>query len=214
MVNSWNEITLGQELRLEEIYSDNDIADEDKALEAIAVLSNESVQVIESMSFNDFYLLVNQLEFLKHKPKFRLVNRISVNKNSYTVLNDISQITTGQYFDLLSLQKVYSETQDREVLYRMIAIFLRPDSSKEYLDNYSIEDILPDIEQIPYAAVEGLITFFFTCQKKFITVIVNYLMKQMKMTKTQRKTLIKNLEKNKISHTALLETLGQLQHSH
>lgn len=208
--NNWSEVTLKERLELEKIYSNEELEPEIKTLKAIALLSHEDESTINSISFQDFATLASNLEFLKSSPEFKVPKKITVDGVVYNVISDLTNITTAQYFDFTTLMKQYSESNDEDTLYKMVALFLIPES-KKYLDGYDIEDVASIVPNISYGAVQGLISFFIRCRQKFIEITLNYLLNQ--IPKKQRMELKKQLKKNKIPHTTLLETLVQLQKS-
>jgi hypothetical protein len=204
--NDWAEVTLEERLEREDIYSFEEYLPEGKTLYAISVLTGEDEETINNLPLQDFCSLAANLEFLKTTPQFKVPKSITINRHNYSIVSDLTKVTTAQYFDLCSLMK-NRQVNKKEDLYNMIALFLIPEG-KQYLQDYDIEDVEADVPKIPYAAVEGLISFFLKCRERFMKITVNYLLTQIP-NKKQRMKIKKELKENKMTHTALLEMLAQ-----
>lgn len=206
LANNWTELTLSMFWDIQDVYN-SDIPPEEKTLKTLAILSHEDEALINSIPFQDFASLATQLEFLKHIPLTVCPNKISVNGNKYVVVNDLTRLTTAQYFDFYSMFKEYQRNEDRETFAKMCAIFLIPEG-KNYLDGYELDSVVQDVYDISYSTINSLADFFLRSRKLFMKTTVNYLLSLIK-NKKQRVKIKKELKENKMTHTALLEMLAQ-----
>lgn len=193
MINSWNEMNLDQWLKIQTIYDDENIEPEDKTKQVLAVLTNEDVSVIDKLSIQDFYILSQQLDFMKYPVEKTVAkNKVKIGDNVYNVVLDLSKVSVAQYFDFQSFMSKYNESKSLEDLISIYAIFLIPEG-KNYNEDYDFEQVRNDARQLKVTLAVSINDFFFKFFQRSMKIMLRYLTRKLKMTK-EMKNQVKELE--------------------
>lgn len=190
--NKWEEMTLGQWLKIEEIYNSS-IEAEDKTSSVIAVLANCDKEDIDNLNIQDFYILAQQLDFLKTPiSRTRAKDKVKLGDVIYDVTLDLSKVSVAQYFDFQSFMKRYQETNDINDLLSIYCVFLIPEG-KKYNEGYDQDDIKKEIVNLGLEEATGIVDFFRQYFLQYTKTMLRYLKK-----KTPKKELKNLLEELKI----------------
>jgi len=121
--DSWEQITISDFMQMEEINSSAKNSLE-KMIHTLAVLSG-----VQDSYFNQFLVpelteLFKKLDFLKTPPEFPLKEYYNIGGKEYKLINQISELTTGQFIDLDHFTKDANGRIDN--LHIICSIFLMP----------------------------------------------------------------------------------------
>ena len=181
MVNSWEEVTIGQFIQIEQIAT-ADIPDTYKAVNFVSVLTGESIDYLESLPITVFGRLNNQTNFITTKiPKVTHKDTYELNNRIYKVEADVSAITTSQYIDYQNYIK------DGNFI-NIMSLWLIPEGHK-YNDGYDMNRVKLDIESMKLLDVQAVAFFLRTQLAAYILIMKDYSKKEMKKKKASKKDI-------------------------
>lgn len=178
MVNSWEEVTIGQFIEIQQILFAN-ISDTYKSVNLISVLTGISVDELESYNLNIYSRLNNQLNFLHNPiPKINHKDVYEINGTKYILKGDISAISTSQYID-------YQEYLKEGDPIKLTSVWLIPEGHA-YNDGYDIHNVWKDISQMKFVDVQAIGFFFKKQLAAYILIMKDSSVKRMKKQKKSK----------------------------
>lgn len=185
----WNDINLKQyeELR-QKTYN---IPQEEYTNVAIEVLLGIK-DPETSISYVEYLAHVEELNFLTKPPKKNKLKEYYIVKDhkKYNLDMEIQNFSTVQFQDFTTYTK-----QRPTSMIDMLSVVLIPDGHK-YNDGYSMDEAKEDIGSMSVCDGEAIVNFFFLWFKKYVTVSLDCLERQMKkqekkgkLTEEQKKVL-------------------------
>lgn len=179
-----SKLTVRQYQIVNEIFdSQDDLLD--KQINAIAYLLGKSTNYVESLPLDLFKYYSSQLTMIKSGIKCPVKKYIWVKGRLFKGTKDLSELLTGQYFDLKNL------SNDGEIknLHKLLACVYKPVFGK--YDHKKCSDILLDakIEQ-----VYGLLFFYTNEYERLKSYIQMCLEEASKTIQTEMEEMAKDLE--------------------
>lgn len=193
MISNYNELTLSKFLELRNMdWSDRD--EVEMEVETMSILSDISEDELMDMPIMEYRKLAAQANFLTTEPKAekRPPKEITVNGRVYAVLKDVKEMTTGQFIDYQSYIKEPEKAEQN--LPFIMSCFCVP-KGKKY-GEYDIEDVIPDMGQIPITTVLTISGFFFRKSQTLLSAMLTYSEWQMKkmMRKEKNKEMVEKMK--------------------
>ena len=97
---NWNEVTVFQRQQLEAVKNKKDDTELDKAIKALAILTNRTEAQIDSLSIKDLNKQLKEIDFIaKGDAKPKAVDFIRVNGRQYKCIFDIRQLPYARYIE-------------------------------------------------------------------------------------------------------------------
>jgi hypothetical protein len=97
---NWNEVTVFQRQQLEAVKNKKDDTELDKAIKALAILTNRTEAQIDSLSIKDLNKQLKEIDFIaKGDAKPKAVDYIRVNGRQYKCIFDIRQLPYARYIE-------------------------------------------------------------------------------------------------------------------
>lgn len=155
MIKSWDELTVGDFLKIKVIGEEN-ISDADKNLKVAALLGGITYDEILNLPISDTVNLMDNSEFLFKKPKSkRARKKYVINGKTYILLKNEFEMTTAQYINFQNLSYDGFEKHIPE----MLAIFLVPEGHT-YNDGYDQDEVVEDMMNMSVTEAYGIADFF------------------------------------------------------
>lgn len=192
---NWKDVTLEQFLQLKELINIED--DTERLLSISELLLGEKVS---ELPVAEYTKRIKELDFLKTEiPTNQIVNKITINGNTYCIDAVIGRITTAQYIDYDNYIKK-DESYDK-----ILSVFFIPNNHK-YNDGYDIEEVLKDIRQLPITVVVSECFFFERQLRQFYKTFQSSLIhqvKRQKIDKKVKKSLIELIRSYPLQHSSV-----------
>lgn len=160
IINKWEDISLEMFMEINKIGASDD--DEDtKNLKVAALLSNKTLDEIESMPISKTIELISQTHFLfSPAPRVKPNKDLNLNGREYRRMGKTEEMTTAQFIEFQSVAKNLND-----MLVEFISIFIIPKGHK-YGDGYDIEQVYNDVKTMPVVEALGLADFFTKAYRK------------------------------------------------
>lgn len=210
----WNYISGTKYYKILEILDDEKLSDIDKEVELISIITDLTPDEVLDLPIQKYSEYSSKLVFLnkftltpyKRGRKFKLP--------SYTIkpIDDISNITIGQYIDFQS----YISQPFSTVYSKLLSIILIPEGFS-YNEGYDIIDLQREIEDnISWPEVQGLFDFFIKVSDKSLVNSLIYCTKKMKKTKDpkMKELIVKQMNEIKKKRELILTGLKHLTYTH
>lgn len=97
---NWKDVTVFQRQQLEAVKNKKDDTELDKAIKALAILTNRTESQIDSLSIKDLNKQLKEIDFIaKGDAKPKAVDYIRVNGRQYKCIFDIRQLPYARYIE-------------------------------------------------------------------------------------------------------------------
>ena len=187
--STWDSLSWKEYNQLEQILL-ADIPETYKTVNIIALLSNKTVDEIESIPISEFQKLLPALEFLKTEPETHYHKyQYTINDREYNFKGKLDEITTAQYLDYRS----YMDEENKDVV-KLLSAFLIP-VGHDYNDGYDMQQVQSDIEDMCWLDVRAAAFFFRLQLAAYILTLKSSLRKTMKTAKAKKEE-IKSVEES------------------
>lgn len=189
MKNSWNQITVNEFIQLEQLLQ-ADIPESYRTSHVVALLTNKSLDEIESLTAVAYTALARQLSFISEEPKYNeLKDEYIINDRKYILKADLTQISTAQYIDYQN----YMKEEEKDVT-KLLSCWLIPDG-KEYGDGYDMKTVIGDMGDLPLQDSLAICFFFPKQLAAYILILKDSLKKNLKtLAKTEKKITKKQIK--------------------
>lgn len=163
IIDSWDKMPVGFLKDIHRITSDNTLSEDDKSLQAAAILAHISYDTLLNLPLDEAQELVARTAFLYEKPKNKKIRKTyNLNGRTYVPLMSMEDMTTAQFIDFNSL---INDLDER--LPEILSIFLIPKGHK-YNDGYDKNMVIKDItERLMVTEALGMASFFINGYKKY-----------------------------------------------
>ena len=163
IIDSWDKMPVGFLKDIHRITSDNTLSEDDKSLQAAAVLARLPYDTLLNLPLDEAQELVARTAFLYDKPEKKKIRKTyNLNGRTYIPLMSMEDMTTAQFIDFNSL---INDIDER--LPEILSIFLIPKGHK-YNDGYDKNTVVKDItERLMVTEALGMASFFINGCKKY-----------------------------------------------
>lgn len=189
--NDWKDLTMGEFIELEQILK-ADIPESYRTVHVLSLLSNHTIDELESLPMHEFKSLTKNLNFINTEPKYNDIKSVyMINEKPYELKSDIASITTAQYMDY----QVYMKENPVDMI-KVLSCFLIP-KGHNYNDGYNMQDVMKDVSFLPLEDGLGIGFFLVKQLVAYILILKDYLeknLKELKMNKEQTTELITHLD--------------------
>lgn len=156
MKNSWNDITVGDLVRIRSIGELQKATDDEKNLRCAALVAGIPYEELLQIPLEDVRKYMDATEFLLHEPeKCRVKRHYFINGRKYVLHKDASDITVAQYIDYQAILPDGFSKMPGETL----ALMLVP-AGHEYNDGYDKEQAISDMYDLSVPEALGIVDFF------------------------------------------------------
>lgn len=141
---SWDEVTLGEYLKISAVEVDNKLAElgTKKTIKFVAILSNKSEAEINDMSYEMFVTLCDKVSFLHlEEPKRSTGKPFKIKGKDYIFVRDFSKLTTGEMVSIEQAIKDSSKSK-KAFLSEILAILIRPCTSVKDEETGKTENVI------------------------------------------------------------------------
>jgi len=194
---SWDEFSISDYLLFYEIQSDTAYSDQDKVIKSLAFLSGEPEKEFKRFALVDLYEQLGKLSYLTKSPEGKLKKYYHLAGRRYKLVNNIHNLTSGQYIDLEKYASDPARIEDN--VHLIVAVLLLPCRKKTFaqriiersglkswpeLENY-LETPIDETSEIIFNNMSitdayAISVFFYALAKRFIETIQDCLLQQMK----------------------------------
>lgn len=189
--SDWKDLTMGEFIELEQILK-ADIPESYRTVHVLSLLSNHTIDELESLPMHEFKSLTKNLNFINTEPKYNDIKSVyMINEKPYELKSDIASITTAQYMDY----QVYMKENPVDMI-KVLSCFLIP-KGHNYNDGYNMQDVMKDVSFLPLEDGLGIGFFLVKQLVTYILILKDYLeknLKELKMNKEQTTELITHLD--------------------
>lgn len=163
IIDSWDKMPVGFLKDIHRITSDENLSEDDKSLQAAAVLARLPYDTLLNLPLDEAQALVARTAFLYEKPEKKKIRKTyNLNGRIYVPLMSMEDMTTAQFIDFNSL---INDIDER--LPEILSIFLIPKGHK-YNDGYDKNTVIKDItERLMVTEALGMASFFINGYKKY-----------------------------------------------
>lgn len=150
----------------------DDMVDVDRAMNAISIICNISLNEIAQMPLTAMNRVLELLKAtLDEQPKFQ--QTFTLNGVKYGFIPNLDDLTTGEFIDIESYQKNPAD------LWKTMSVLYRPITDEGQNGRYLIEnytgDMRPDFKMMPTGVAMGAMVFFYTIGAALLNYMAKYL---------------------------------------
>lgn len=211
MIDSYDKLTIGKYKEIMDI--DKTMSDIDIMTELVSILSDKSIDEIESLPLSEFNDMVRRTSFLKDKPKpYKIMPRkVTINGKRYNVEKDAFSITAGQYIDYRSYVKTLDDIEDN--LPKIMTVFLIPDGHK-YGEGYNLMELADEFgRSVSVGLATSVSAFFLALSRSSIKASLRSLASTIRKTKkgmtgTEKEKMERAMEMTKVLQDSLGNGFG------
>jgi hypothetical protein len=150
----------------------DDMVDVDRAMNAISIICNISLNEIAQMPLTAMNRVLELLKAtLDEQPKFQ--QTFTLNGVKYGFIPNLDDLTTGEFIDIESYQK------NPDDLWKTMSVLYRPITDEGQKGRYLIEnytgDMRPDFKMMPTGVAMGAMVFFYTIGAALLNYMAKYL---------------------------------------
>lgn len=189
MKYDWKDITVKQFLRFEELskrLKNKEIEELDFYCDVLTTLTNiDYTRVPISKLIQDMELIAFINEPI---PEVKRPKSISINGHDYEVRADLNNIQTSQFADFNNIMK--NSNGENAKMMKALSVVLIPKGKKNYGEDYDIEQVIKDIDDMPYMYAQSIAFFLHKKYKRLCSRIQNYLIVTILTTKMPLKKKI------------------------
>lgn len=170
IIDSWDKMPIGFLKDIQRITSDNTLSEDDKSLQAAAILARMPYDTLLNLPLDEAQELVARTAFLYENPEKKKIRKnYNLNGRTYVPMMSMENMTTAQFIDFNSL---INDLDER--LPEILSIFLIPKGHK-YNDGYDKNTVIKDIrEKLMVTEALGMASFFINGYKKYAMRILLY----------------------------------------
>lgn len=163
VIDEWDKLPVGLLKDIHRITSDESLDEDEKSLQAAAVLARIPYDTLLNLPLDETQMMVARTAFLYEKPKIKKIQKnYNLNGRTYKALLSMEEMTTAQFIDFNGL---INNLDDR--LPEILSIFLIPKGHK-YNDGYDKNEVIKDIsEKLMVTEALGLASFFTNAYKRY-----------------------------------------------
>ena len=195
LISNWEDVTLEKWLKLIEFTKGTKAKE---AEETIAALSNIPKQLIKELSLQDVAIIMSRIAELQQEQNSSLKRIIEIDGVEYGFHPDLSEITLGEFADIVTFIKNDIEKN----LPELMAVLYRPIKEKKndiyiieaYDGNISIR--AEEMKKMSMEQVHSALVFFYHLGKILSMTLPSYLMEmltEMKMQSQQKISQVSGL---------------------
>lgn len=163
---NWNDLTLKQYELLMPILGGSYDDPMEKVVEIGKVLYGVNIKDEPLIKFQGY---VDGMQFLSTQVyKGRLANAYEINGRRYDRTQDVTKMTTAQYYDFTEMCKDIDKN-----ISKIMCIFLVPEGRK-YNDGYDMSVVYSDMEAMRYIDASEIVNFSFRRLRRFMLNMVCY----------------------------------------
>lgn len=177
MIDNYNSLPLGKFMELQELDFTS-MQEIDIQVSIIAILNDMAEEDVLELPITDYKKLASATRFLANKPTHnnKIPKKIKLDGNEYIVINDIKQMTAGQYIDYQN----YISQKDEKLLPYILSCFIIPKGEK-YGDS-DINVVVENIKQhLSVTTALSLSGFFLKKWENLTRSTLTYLAMKMKI---------------------------------
>lgn len=162
-IDSWDKLPVGLLKEVHRIVSNKDLDEDEKSLQAAAILNRITYTEMLNMPLDEAKILVANTAFLFEKPKPKKIQKnYNLNGRIYVTMKSLDEMTTAQFIDFNGLINDFDEN-----LPNILSVFLIPKGHK-YNDGYDKKQVIKDIsDRMMVTEALGLASFFTTAYKRY-----------------------------------------------
>lgn len=163
VIDEWDKLPVGLLKDIHRITSDETLDEDEKSLQAAAVLARMPYDTLLNLPLDETQMMVARTAFLYEKPKIKKIQKnYNLNGRTYRTLLSMDEMTTAQFIDFNGLMNDLDER-----LPEVLSIFLIPKGHK-YNDGYDKNEVIKDIsEKLMVTEALGLASFFTNAYKRY-----------------------------------------------
>lgn len=185
--DSWADITVRQYQDFMKILDSNK-REKTKTLDTVSLFCGVDKNTLKKMSYQDLKKIANILtQMTSEDPsEIKLKKHIKFKGADYSVIPNMSKMTTGEFVDLESYCEEASDN-----MHKIMSVLYRKQTQKvDRFGRYAVEEYEPTHEKkeqmkdLPMDCALSVLNFFFHLGEKLLVSSSNYLQKQ---NKEQRK---------------------------
>lgn len=167
---SWNNISVGEYLQIEELFNVGGMDDEDIVMNEIQIIYNQNPY---SMGLQEFRKCAESVSFLAEKmPKMRVKDTYTLNGKKYRLHKRLDDFRVAQYIDY---QFILKQTKGVAAYPQFISIFLVPEGYETYGDGYDVAEVAAAVRDwMSIADADAIAGFFLRKSKAFIRTFLWY----------------------------------------
>lgn len=157
IIDSYDKLPLGMYMDIIDVCDDKDLADDDKQMEIISILSGKSVDELMRMNIMDFRRYAAATAFLEQpcSPKKAVAREYKCGGMTFTVNTDVTKMTTAQYVDFQQFSEM-----GRSKLPEMLSCFFIP-KGRHYNEDYDVAEVQSVLrENLTVTEAMALYAFF------------------------------------------------------
>lgn len=204
MIDNYNSLPLGKFMELQELDFTS-MEEIDIQVSIISILNDMTEEDVLELPITDYQRLASLTRFLAKKPehKSKIPKKIKLDGKEYIVINDIKQMTAGQYIDFQN----YISQNDGKLLPYILSCFIIPKGEK-YGDS-DINVVVENIKQhLSVTTALSLSAFFLKRWENLIRSTLTYLALKMKwMMWKEKNPQTKKMVKEAIQKITTLRNL-------
>ena len=156
MKKCWNDLTVGDLMKIRSIDSLQLATEDEKNLHVASIVGEIDYNKLLDMPLNEVRGYMDACEFLFQPPKARKVKRkYEVNGRKYRLLKNEMEMLTSQYIDFQAIYKDGFDKRPGELL----SIMLVPEGHT-YNDGYDKEEVINDMYDMHVEDALGIVDFF------------------------------------------------------
>ena len=186
--DKWGDITVRQYQDFMKIL-DSTKREKTKTIDIVSLFCGVDKKVLKQMAYEDLKKVANILtQMTSQDPsEIKLKKHVKFKSADYSVIPNMSKMTTGEFVDLES----YCEDASANMHKIMAVLYRRQTDKTDRFGRYKIEQYEPthekkeEMKDFPMDCALGVINFFFHLGGKLLVSSSNYLQKQKKGQKKE-----------------------------
>ena len=178
--DSWADITVRQYQEFMKVLESKK-REKTKTMDTVSIFCNVDKKILKKMSYNDLKKISNILtKMTSQDPSdIKLKKHMELNGKTYSLIPNMSKMTTGEFVDLES----YCEDTSENMHKIMSVLYRRQTEPVDRFGRYKIEGYDPthekkeDMRECSMECALGVLNFFFHLGGKLLVSSNNYLQK-------------------------------------
>ena len=164
MKKNWQQVTLSDYQKMNEIITDEFDSDEIKHIRIVALLCGVDEDEIWNLTPYEVNLLRAQILFIKTPPEpgEKMVKNLVLGGKKYHINYNVNKMTYAQFVDFSTFYQKHSEKEaEGTYIPSVLATLLIPDGKETYNKGYDIEEVINDVrENLTVQMAVDIIYFF------------------------------------------------------
>lgn len=161
----WDKLTVGQFITLYDIELSDQLNIVEKQQKMLAIIEGRDEEEYESIKYRELVQqYADKLKFFSDIPDCKPVDYINANGNRYKFCFEITEITAGQYIDIMHFSGQIMQ------LNKIAACFFLPTKGDKYMEYGSIphDVVAEDLLEAKFVEVYGCMLFFYHLFKELV----------------------------------------------